>query len=83
MITISKVKSKMYKPKHDEYIFTLLTKKKHGERAVLLTVYKPTPEVADLYKHFNVEVTVHKSPDKFPYFPFYVKAYKITEKDDE
>lgn len=79
MITTGRVKD-VFKPKHDEYVFTLLTKKEHGERAVLLTVYKPTPEVADLYKYFNVEVTVNKSPNKFPYFPFYVKTYKITEK---
>jgi hypothetical protein len=80
MITVKKVKAKMFEPKHDEYIFTQLTKKEHGERAVLLAVYKPTPEVHDLRNHFNVERLVHRDPKQYPYPATYVESYKITEK---
>lgn len=80
MITINKVKSCMCEPKHDEYVFHQLYKKHDGERAVVVTVYKPTPEISELYRHFNVQRIMSKDPREFPFPSFYMRVYKVMER---
>lgn len=79
MITINKVLSKLPIELVHECSTSLMTKKNDGERAVLIAFYKETPRgsLHELYKEFDVHVTVDRSP---PMQATYVKAYKVTEK---
>lgn len=82
MITINKVMSKLFMPEQEHLSYMLMTKKKYGERAVLLTAYEPT-DISYLYEHFEVERLVRNDPKSYPYPRLFVESYKIKEKGEK